>query len=165
MQAKVRYLAVALSLCLASPSLAFGDFPHASCKTWNGTVVAISGVDTSNARMSGIITLADVQEYCDRDAGGETRRYGGRLTTAQCVSRYFRKLRHVKLVALADCARATLEFHDGDRVERLQFPTKDTSCGSGHSPLISQFNKLCPTRARELKMTWPQLEKKALRGD
>ena len=149
-------LTVALSASLATPSLASGDFPHASCKTWNGTVVAMSGVNTSHARMSGIITRADVQEYCDRDAGEETVQYGpGKLTIAQCVARYFRKLRHVKLLARADCARATVEFHDGDRVERVQLPAADVSCASGHPPLIEQFKRLCPTRAKELKVDEP----------
>jgi len=153
---KVLILAVGLCLCLTTPSLAFGDFPHSSCKTWNGTVVAMSGIDTSHARMSGIITRADVKEYCDRDPGEETVQYGaGKLTIAQCVARYFRKLQHVKLLARADCARATVEFHDGDRVVRLQLPAEDTSCGSGHAPLLEQFRKLCPARAKELKILNP----------
>jgi hypothetical protein len=155
MERIVWILAVALSVCVANPSLASGDFPRASCKTWNGTVVGISGVDTSNARMTGIVSRADVQEYCDRAAGDETLPSGRKLTTAQCVGRYFRKLRRVKLLARADCARATVEFHDGDRVERLQLPAEDASCASGGVPLVQQFIKLCPTRARELKMNDP----------
>ena len=154
-ECKIWIPAVAFSICLATPSSASGDFPRASCKTWNGTVAAISGIDTRNARMTGMITRADVQEYCDRDAGGETVQYGGKLTIAQCVARYYRKLRRVKLLARADCARATVEFHDGDRVERLQLPAEDASCASGGVPLVQQFIKLCPTRARELKMNDP----------
>jgi hypothetical protein len=162
---EVWLVTVVLSVCPASPSLASGDFPRSSCKTWNGTVVAMSGVNTSRALMRGIITRADVQEYCDRDPGEETVQYGpGKLTIPQCVARYYRKLRNVKLLARADCARATLEFHDGGRVERLKFPTADTSCSSGHSPLISQFNMLCPKQAQELEMTWPQLAEKARKG-
>jgi hypothetical protein len=79
---------------------------------------------------------------------------------AQCVARYYRKLRHVKLLARADCARATLEFHDGNYpVQRVQIPVEYIDCMSGRVPLIYQFEKLCPTRTRELKMTWPRLEK------
>jgi hypothetical protein len=157
---EVWLVAMALSVCVTSPSLAFGDFPRASCGTWNGTVVGMSGVNTRHARMSGIITRADVQEYCDRDSGSETIRNGGKLTVAQCVARYYRKLRHVKLLARADCARATLEFHDGNYpVQRVQIPVEYIDCMSGRVPLIYQFEKLCPTRTRELKMTWPRLEK------
>jgi hypothetical protein len=64
-----------------TPAAAAGDFPVASCKTWNGTVVELSGINTSTAIMRGIITRADIQEYCERDPGGETKAYGGKLTT------------------------------------------------------------------------------------
>lgn len=145
-------LTIGLPICVASPGLASGDFPHASCKTWNGTIVAISGVNTRNASMTGIITPADVQEYCERDPGAETVQFGGKLTTAQCVERYFAKLRNLKLLVRADCARATVEFHDGDRVERVRLPAADTSCASGNPPMIEQFIKLCPTRAKQLNI-------------
>ncbi len=153
---EVWLVAVALSVCLAGPSVAAGDFPRSSCKTWNGTVVAMSGVDTSHARMRGIITRADVQEYCDRDPGAETIPYGGKFTVKQCVARYYRKVRNLKLLARADCARATLEFHDGNfPVRRVQLPFEYVGCSSGTVPLVYQFEKLCPTRARELKLSEP----------
>lgn len=62
-----------------------GDFPIASCKSWNGTVVERSCIDTSRAVLKGIVTKADNQEDCERDPGGVTVQHGGNLSVSQCV--------------------------------------------------------------------------------
>ena len=67
-------LAIALLTFANLPARAAGDFPLASCKGWNGTVVERDGIDTTHATMRGIVTKADLQEYCERDPGGKTRR-------------------------------------------------------------------------------------------
>lgn len=135
----------------AGSALAAGDFPVASCKSWNGTVVERSGTDSSAAMMKGIVTKADVQEYCERDPGGETQQYEGKLTTAQCVRKYQRQEARSELTASANCRTGTVRFRYGSRVSSARFPLgpeADTSCASGMPPLIAQFKMLCPSAAR-----------------
>ena len=137
-------------------SYAAGDFPVASCKSWNGTVVERDGIDTAHASMRGIVTKADLQEYCERDPGGETKAYGGKLTTAQCVAGYLRKEARTTMVSEANCKAGTMVFSYGDgKPTRAKFPLgvdADTSCASGMPPLVEQFKMLCPTAAKRLKV-------------
>lgn len=51
---------------IAAPAMAAGDFPVSSCKSWNATVIEREGIDSGGAMMKGIITKADLQEYCER---------------------------------------------------------------------------------------------------
>jgi hypothetical protein len=95
----------------------------------------------------------DVQEFCERDPGGETVQNGGRLTVTACVDRYLRQVDRIKVVAAADCDGASLVLRNGSDIKRVHFPVDDTSCAAGTPPLIAQFIKLCPTRARQLGMT------------
>lgn len=138
------------------PTLAAGDFPLASCKGWNGTVVERDGIDTARATMRGIVTKADLQEYCERDPGGETKQYGGKLTTAQCVANYLRSEGRATMAAEANCRAGTVSYRYGDRqTGRAHFPQgadADTSCASGMPPLIEQFKMLCPATAKRLKV-------------
>jgi hypothetical protein len=138
-------------VAVATPAAAAGDFPLASCKGWNGTIVERSGVNTSNATMKGIITKADIQEYCERDPGGETKAYGGKLTTTQCVEKYLRTEGRVQMSARANCGARTVEYQYGqNRPTRLKLPSDDTSCASGAPPMMAQFKMLCPTAAKRL---------------
>jgi hypothetical protein len=136
-------------------ALAAGDFPVASCKSWNGTVVEREGIDSAKASMRGIITKADLQEYCERDPGGETKQYGGKLTIAQCVNRYLGKEKDTQLVAEANCRTGTISFRYGNQATRARFPMSpdaDTTCASGMPPLMAQFKMLCPSAARRLRV-------------
>ena len=81
-----RFAAFVSGLLCCNVAYAAGDFPLASCKGWNGTIVESSGVNSQSAVIRGIVTKADVQEYCERDPGGVTKQYGGKLTAGQCVS-------------------------------------------------------------------------------
>lgn len=135
---------------------AAGDFPLASCKGWNGTVVERDGIDTARATMRGVITKADLQEYCERDPGGETKEYGGKLTTAQCVANYLRSEGQATMTAEANCRAGTVSYRYGDRQGgKARFPLgrdADTSCASGMPPLVEQFKLLCPAAAKRLKV-------------
>ena len=46
---------VVLASSLETLALAAGDFPVASCKSWNGTVVEREGIDSAKASMRGIV--------------------------------------------------------------------------------------------------------------
>src|SRR4051794_24715547 len=145
---KALSLSASFGALLALPALAAGDFPLASCKGWNGTVVERNGIDTPAATMRGIITKADLQEYCERDPGGETKEFGGNLTTAQCVTKYFLSDSRVQLAASANCRTGVVQYRYGNRSpQQAKFPLRpdaDTSCASGMPPMIEQFKMLCP---------------------
>src|SRR5262249_30521742 len=132
MKLPVTTITLAIAGGVATPSFAAGDFPLPSCKSWNGTVVERSGVDTRRAEMKGIITEADIQEYCERDPGGETTAYGGKWTIRECTTHYLEEVRGVKLVARANCEQAVLDFDYGSRSKRVRFPVQDTSCSSAN---------------------------------
>ena len=149
-------LAIATLAFTTLPVWAAGDFPLASCKGWNGTVVERDGIDTTHATMRGIVTKADLQEYCERDPGGETKQFGGKLTTAQCVVNYLRSEGRATMAAEANCRAGTVSYRYGDRqAAKARFPLGadgDTSCASGNPPMIEQFKMLCPAAAKRLKV-------------
>lgn len=123
------------------------DFPIASCKSWNGTIVRIEGIDSTEAVMTGIVTEKNLLEYCERDPGGETIEYGGKLTVQQCVKKYGRETQKLELRSIANCRDGSIVFGRSS----ARFPLEenaDTSCGSGMPPLIAQFQMLCPANAR-----------------
>ncbi|WP_262298146.1 hypothetical protein [Microvirga sesbaniae] len=149
--------ALAVFLCLSSGQvLASGSFPVASCAGWSGTAVEQDGIDTPSATMTGMVTKADLQEYCERDPGGETKQNGGKLTVAQCVAKYQKEEGRTVLTSKANCRTGTIEFRYGNNApQRARFPLKDdedTSCASGKPPLIAQFVIMCPTAARRMKL-------------
>jgi hypothetical protein len=153
----IRYLPMCIAIFFASsPAFAFGDFPLASCKSHDGTITEKSGINTSKALIKGMITKADIQEYCERDPGGSTITYGGKETFAMCVEKIYREEKDTQLIAIANCSTQVLTFRDGNNQEvKVRFPlapNADQSCASGMPPLISQFKILCPAAANRLKM-------------
>jgi len=147
--------AVLIELVVATPVLA-AEFPLASCKGWNGTLVTRMGTNSRTAAIEGILTQADVQEYCERDPGGETIAYGGKLTIDQCVSKYLKTNGKDKFRSTANCEDGALSFYPSrGKARRVEFPLpqdSDTSCASGMPPLIEQFKLLCPKAAQALKL-------------
>jgi hypothetical protein len=103
-----------------------------------------------------MITKADIQEYCERDPGGSTIKYGGKDTFAMCVEKIYRKEKDTQLIAIANCSTQVLTFREGNNQEvQVRFPlapNSDQSCASGMPPLISQFKILCPAAANKMKM-------------
>lgn len=126
------------------------DFPI-SCKGWSGTIVERTGLNTTQAAMIGIVTASDMQEYCERDPGGETKASGGRLTLSQCVQHNLAQERRPRLLSRANCRTGQITFTYGDRGPwRATFPLEpdaDTSCISGMPAIIAQFRTLCPANA------------------
>jgi peptidoglycan hydrolase-like protein with peptidoglycan-binding domain len=153
------WVAVAIALTAAPAVYAAGDYPVASCKSWNGTITEKSGINSKSATLRGIVTKADIQEYCDRDPGGMTRNYGGKLTPEQCVLQIQNEIGRVDLATTADCNSGALIFRYGSRPPTtVQFPLgphADNSCASGTPPLIEQFKLLCPAWATITSPTAP----------
>jgi hypothetical protein len=130
------------------PEGTYGNYSLASCSGWNGTITEISGQDRPSARMSGTVTEPDLVEYCERDPGGTTIKYGGTKTIGECVEELSLEA-NVRLRTVANCETGVLRFfYDSqpERTMRLPLP-EDTSCASGLPPLIDQFNTLCPKMA------------------
>jgi hypothetical protein len=150
--------AIAMVAFVPSAAWALDEFPLASCKGWDGTVVERDGIDTARATMRGIVTKANVQEYCERDPGGETKQSNGKLTIAQCVASNLRSVSRITMVAEANCRAGTVSYRYGDRqTGRARFPLgpdADTSCASGMPPLMRQFKMLCPAAAKRLKVDY-----------
>lgn len=133
-----------------SPAFSFGDYPIASCKLWNGTIRNVKGQDSRHASMVGVVTNDDIKEYCERDPGGETIAYGGKLTVDECAWKYRVEMKEVRVRSLADCERGTIIFQSNLNTYSAQFPLapgSDESCASGMPPLMAQFRILCPTNA------------------
>ena len=134
-----------------SSSAYAADFPLASCGGWGATLVQRTGVDSKQALITGIVTQADFTEYCERDPGGETIKYGGKLTVEQCISQYQREVGNQAYRSVANCSTRQLTFFSPKRKPKtISFPLPedaDTSCASGMPPLIAQFKLLCPTVA------------------
>jgi hypothetical protein len=129
------------------------DFPLASCKSWDGTVTKRTGIDTESATMGGIVTRANVEEYCNRIVPED--KSARDVAVAACIQESLPMASKALLAVRANCTKGTLEFSDGTETKRVQFPvaaTADTSCASGMPPLIAQFRKLCPQRAAELRV-------------
>ena len=147
---------VMLLLASSGQALASGSFPVASCAGWSGTAVEQDGKDTASATMTGMVTKDNLQEYCERDPGGETKSHGGKLTVAQCVAKYYKEEGRTVLTSKANCRTGTIEFRYGNNApQRARFPLgedADTSCASGKPPLIAQFVIMCPTAARRMKL-------------
>jgi hypothetical protein len=131
------------------PEGTFGNYPLASCAGWNGTITEMAGQDGRNASLKGLVTKADVIEYCERDPGGSTIKYGGRKTISECVDEHSYVL-NTQLRTVADCSRGVLRFSSGSRPERVlrMPPPQDSSCASGVPPLLHQFQTLCPLAAK-----------------
>jgi hypothetical protein len=136
---------------------AFGDFPLASCKGNGGTIIEKTGVNSTKALMKGIITKADMHEYCERDPGGSTIKNGGTQTLDSCVESGYLQVKDTQLIAIANCETGVLIMrgyrHSGEK--KVRFPlaqNADKSCASGMPPLIEQFKILCPKAAAQLKM-------------
>ena len=128
-------------------------FPLASCKSWNGTVTRRTGLDTESAAMGGVVTKANVEEYCNRIMPDD--KPARDAAVAACIQQSLPIARKTQLAARANCTKGTLEFSYGAETKRVQFPiaeSADTSCASGMPPLIAQFQKLCPQRAAELRV-------------
>lgn len=158
-------LILASLLPLSSPlTLAHaGDnrFPVSS-KGVQATIVATSGRDTSQALAIGQVQGADLREYCNRDPGGMTTRYGGTMSISQCVKAMNREVGGKKYSATANCPAKTVTVHWGntyrlaskrymdgywDYVWRDEYSGEvlDGSSASGAPTVTSTYQMLCPS--------------------
>jgi uncharacterized protein len=124
-----------------------------SAKGVQATLIEIDGVDTDHASAKGQITQADFLEVCERDPGGETIQYGGKLTVRQCAQGEQTNTRERTFVSHANCKAKELNLWDGswrfagyqdetitwiDPKGETEKPWNGTAAADGH------FDLLCP---------------------
>ena len=136
-------------------------FPVSS-KGVQATIVATSGRDTSKALAIGQVQDANLREYCNRDPGGMTTRYGGSLSIAQCVKKMSREVGGKKYSASANCPAKTVSAHWGNTYKLVSkkymygywdyiwrdehsLAVLDGSNASGAPTVTSTYEMLCPS--------------------
>lgn len=123
------------------------EFPLASCKRWNGTIVSLSGVGTSRASMIGTVTRENLKEFCERSYDNGDGKDKSALV-AKCMTETVSESAGARVSATANCSTGRLRFADErGKLQEAQFPLpsdSDQSCASGMPPLIAQFAILCP---------------------
>jgi len=151
---------IALAPQAILPGLAMAEELSLSSKGWQSTVVKIEGVNTSKALAVGEVKQPDAAEYCERDPGGMTKRYGGKLTKEQCIEQILREEKGKLYSASADCPRKTIltefgsftlvgidysaGFPDFKWRDNQSGKILDGSNASGAPVVESQFKLLCP---------------------
>jgi hypothetical protein len=158
-----------LSLCLIlfSPFhnyKTFADELPISSKGWQATIIRLEGKNTSKALAVGEVKYDNAKEYCDRDPGGETKQYGGKLTKEQCIQKVLREEKGKLYSVSADCPRRTLTNDFGTftlmgQSSKMGFRQNvwrnnvtgeilDGSNASGAPVIDEQFKLLCPAFVR-----------------
>lgn len=134
-----------------------------SSKGAQATVVAKSGIDSDSASVTGQVLNADLHEYCDRDPGGMTTRYGGKMTLAQCVAQMAREVGGKKYSSYANCRLGLVTSHWGKTYKLVSrawsygswdYVWRDKSSGvildgsnASRAPTVTSIYKLlCPSR-------------------
>jgi hypothetical protein len=138
---------------LTATALGADNFPLASCHGWEGTLIEKTGVNSKKASMLGVVTEADIEEYCERSLGGRTPP-ADKGSVVQCLATTRTTVAKETLNAEANCTTGSLTFRDGNLLPKMVSfpipPNADVSCASGMPPLIEQFKILCPTMARRI---------------
>jgi hypothetical protein len=145
-------------LLIGPPSARAEDFPL-SIKSWQATVIRLEGVNTSKALAVGQVRYPNAKEYCERDPGGITTRYDGKLSQEQCIQDVLRQEQSKLYSASADCSRKVLLSHIGSFTllgqsdqgfkhnvwrHNVTGQVLDGSNASGAPLLDAQFQLLCP---------------------
>jgi hypothetical protein len=133
------------------------EFPLSS-KGCQATVTRIEGQNTSKALAVGKVTPENANEYCERDPGGETIKYGGKLTKDQCIQKVLKEEKGKLYSASADCPRKTITTSWGEtysvagRDQFGQYAWRNVRTGeilngsnASGAPIVGeQFKMLCP---------------------
>jgi hypothetical protein len=138
---------------------------YLSSKGPSATIVAYSGLDSPNALIIGQIQLKDAREFCHRDPGGDTVKYGGRLTFSQCVNQVLSEEKGKKYHARANCQEGRIFDPRGDLyilkqkkqegsyrdyiwIDAKSGSVLDGSSASGATVITELYKVLCATASR-----------------
>jgi len=145
----------------AAQSFEAGSFSLSS-HGYSATITALTGPDTSDARMTGKVTRADAEEECERNSpGGEGLKP---KALQKCVAGTMAKENSKEYVATANCQNRTVHPHFGETfrisgvdstgIARILDSRKQdigSATASGAPSIQDQFEKLCPATFRRLK--------------
>ena len=136
------------------------EFPLSS-KGYQATIIKITNINSNNALAIGQVKRSNAEEYCDRDPGGETNKYGGKLTFQQCVDKVLKEEQGKKVSASADCLKKKVTVEWGGTyvmknklwnetyweytwADDLSGEILDGSSASGVPVIEETFRMLCP---------------------
>ena len=102
--------AVITGSALASPPKPTESVFRVSSKGPLATINAYSGLNTEKAAITGHIYSKNAREYCDRDPGSITTKYGGRLTLSQCINDILKSEKGRKYIISAACSYGTVRL-------------------------------------------------------
>ena len=128
-------------------------------------IVAVSGIDTANALAIGQVQNSNLREYCSRDPGGMTTKYGGKMSFSQCFSKMSSEVGGKKYSSQANCPRKLITVHWGPTYKLVSaakrngywnYVWRDESSGnildgsfaSGAPVVDLTYKMLCPGFAR-----------------
>lgn len=116
------------------------DF-HASCRSVGSTIVNIDGKDTSNATMTAITTMSDIEQSCE--VGYITQ---GTLEASECEKFFVaEKALYNKVKVIANCNTGQVWVDEF----MVQLPIEQ-SCANGGTIAIDAHNILCPNSTIQL---------------
>lgn len=143
-----------------------GSFPRASCSGWDGTITELTGVNSSNARMRGVITREDFQEFCERMKGEDEKDTVKKCVEDLVAEHRGRTLNPLDLMSTADCQRGVMrdtnemayQLVGTSRPPVITLVWKhirtgkvlEGTCASGGLLLTEQFKLMCPTLVNRL---------------
>ena len=108
--------------------------------------------------MKGVVTRADLYEYCERQHRGESEINEGntaiRLKIKKCIEQEYAEQKNIKYMATANCSKGTLSTDSGASQLNLKFPDpnlESLGCSAQYQYVV-QFKTLCPKMAKRLKI-------------
>lgn len=75
---------------------------------YQATIIKLEGITSSKALAVGEVKQENAKESCERDAGGDTIQYGGKLTIEQCIQEVLKNEKGKLYSISADCPRKTI---------------------------------------------------------
>ena len=138
---------------------------YLSSKGPSATIVAYSGLDSPNALIIGQIQLKNAREFCHRDPGGDTVKYGGKITFSQCVNQVLSEEKGKKYHARTNCQEGRISDPWGDQymlkqkkwegsywdyvwIDDKNGSVLDGSSASGATVITKLYKVLCAAASR-----------------
>ena len=151
------FLALCFVLSFTGARVALAKEFFLSTKGYSAVIVKISGKNTDDASMVGVVEKSGAKEYCFRDPGGITKKYGGKLTISQCIDEVMHRESGKLYSANANCVKKTITSdvgtyklvkydEDGNPIwyDLIDGVVLDGSSASGTPVLTEQFRTMCP---------------------
>ena len=147
------FIAIAAAAMVASSSAGHAlGFPP-TCPGATATVTAISGINSTHARMTAKYTLPDAIGLCNGVSGEAAAGVDPSPADINaCIAKFMRENKGAVEWARADCEAGTLTIGEGrEGGSFFKFPVDEPSCSSGGLRATQAFRILCPRYRGELE--------------